>query len=226
LDDAFALFDFSMSFDRENSWSLPDTNEVQSISDEIDSANNPLLEIFESMEKRYSASDMRSFCRHLMVRKYSWAIPNEKVLAAIIGFSPIVEVGAGTGYWAALLKERGADVVAYDFFPAVTGRNGYTLNESSWMEVLSGSESAVSYHPDRALMICWPPEKDEMAYRALRSYGGEKLIYIGEEPPGCTADEKFHQLVQEQWKLIERMDLPRWHLIKDSAFFYSRKGSR
>ena len=91
------------------------------------------------------------------------------------------------------------------------------------MEVLPGSESAVSYHPDRALMLCWPPNKDEMAYRALRSYGGKKLIYIGEEAPGCTADKKFHQLVQEQWKLIERMDLPRWHLIKDSVFFYSRK---
>jgi hypothetical protein len=29
----------------------------------------------------------------------------------------VVEVGAGTGYWAALLRARGVDVVAYDVRP-------------------------------------------------------------------------------------------------------------
>ena len=31
--------------------------------------------------------------------------------------SPLVEVGAGTGYWAALLRGRGARVFAYDRDP-------------------------------------------------------------------------------------------------------------
>lgn len=223
LDDAFALFDFSMNFDRDDTWTLPSTNEVRSISDAIVSDNNPLFEIFKAMEKRYSASDMRRFCRNLIVRKYSWAIPDEAVLAAIIRSGPIVEIGAGTGYWAALLRQRGADIIAYDASLAEAGRNGYTLKGSSWTEVLVGTESAVVYHPDRALMLCWPPHNDEMAYRALKSYRGGILIYIGEEPPSCTADQKFHDLVKEQWKLVDRIDLTRWHMIKDSAFFYSRK---
>ncbi len=222
LDDACALFDFSMNFDRDESWTLPELNEKKGISETIDSVNNPLLEIFESMEKLYGASDMRRFCRNLMVRKYSWAIPTSEALEAIKQVGSIVEVGAGTGYWAALLKERGANVIAYDSLPSETGRNGYTLKRNSWTEVLPGTESAVAYHPDRALMLCWPPNKEDMAYRALRAYGGKNLIYIGEEFPGCTADDNFHELLKKQWNLVERIDLPRWHLIRDSVFLYSR----
>jgi tetratricopeptide (TPR) repeat protein len=222
LDDAFALFDFSMNFDRDDSWTLPELNEKKGISEMLDSMNNPLLEIFKSMEEFYSASDMRRFCRNLMVRKYSWAIPTEEALEAIKQVGSIVEVGAGTGYWAALLRERGANVIAYDSLPSETGRNGYTLKRNSWTEVLPGTESAVAYHPDRALMLCWPPNKEDMAYRALKTYGGRKLIYIGEEFPGCTADENFHELLKKQWNLVEQIDLPRWHLIRDSVFIYSR----
>jgi hypothetical protein len=35
-------------------------------------------------------------------------------LAAIARYAPIVEMGAGTGYWARCLRERGIDAVAYD----------------------------------------------------------------------------------------------------------------
>jgi hypothetical protein len=33
-----------------------------------------------------------------LVHKYAWAIPNEEAIATIAALSPIVELGAGTGY--------------------------------------------------------------------------------------------------------------------------------
>lgn len=223
LDDAISLFDFSTNFDRDTSWALPRIKEEQTVSDELHAGSNPLELIFDALHKSYSASDVRRFCRNIMVRKYSWAVPSEEVLQAIASVGPLVEIGAGTGYWAALLRHRNADIIAYDFAPSETGRNGYTLKKDAWTEVLPATETTAAYHPDRALFLCWPPLNDEMAYRALRSYKGDSLIYIGEEFPGCTADEQFHQLVQRQWVLKEKIDLKRWHLIKDSAFFYVRK---
>ena len=52
-------------------------------------------------------------------RMYSWGIPADEALTVIENVSPagIVEVGAGTGYWAMLLKKRGVDIVAYDRTP-------------------------------------------------------------------------------------------------------------
>ena len=223
LDDAISLFDFSMNFDRDSSWSMPEITERKVIRDDLKNGENPLGLLFDSMQQRYSASDMRRFCRSLIVRKYSWAIPDEDALKAIIEYEPIVEIGAGTGYWAALLRQRGGDIIAYDFAPSETGRNGFTLKTDSWTEVLPATETTTAYHPDRALMLCWPPNKDEMAYRALRAYKGKTLIYIGEEWPGCTADESFHMLVEDHWQLEKMIPLKRWHLIKDSVYIYKRK---
>ncbi len=47
-----------------------------------------------------------------MVSKYSWALPNEELLTEIASRSPIIEIGAGNGYWASLLSKKGADIIA------------------------------------------------------------------------------------------------------------------
>jgi hypothetical protein len=49
-------------------------------------------------------------------RKYAWAIPDARALRIIKHFAPVVEMGAGTGYWCSLLRESGVDIVAYDLF--------------------------------------------------------------------------------------------------------------
>lgn len=222
IHDAMAMFDYSSQVDRDPCWPMPQLDLVQTVTNDLSASNNPYLEIFETMDKRYGQSDARRFSRDLMVRKYSWAIPNENALKTIADYGPIVEIGAGGGYWSALLRKRGVDVIAYDALPSESGRNSYTYKADSWTEVLSGTESTAAYHPDRALMLCWPPDKDEMAWRATRAYTGNTLIYIGEEPPACTADERFHELLKQGWKLERRVDLPQWYLINDYLFVYSR----
>eukprot|EP00271_Cylindrocystis_brebissonii_P019739 TRINITY_DN6186_c0_g1_i1.p1 TRINITY_DN6186_c0_g1~~TRINITY_DN6186_c0_g1_i1.p1 ORF type:complete len:542 (-),score=66.17 TRINITY_DN6186_c0_g1_i1:227-1852(-) len=61
-------------------------------------------------------------------RLYSWAVPTEEALAAIAAAAPngLVEMGAGTGYWAMLLRQRGVAVAAYDRRPMDDNRtNGH-----------------------------------------------------------------------------------------------------
>ena len=45
---------------------------------------------------------------------YSFAIPCESALEFMKDYSPICEMGAGSGYWAKLLADRGVDIIAYD----------------------------------------------------------------------------------------------------------------
>src|SRR5688572_22451888 len=54
-----------------------------------------------------------------LAQEYSFAIPNEEAITAIAkaGDKKIVEMGAGTGYWAMLLRQAGADVIAYERTP-------------------------------------------------------------------------------------------------------------
>ena len=45
---------------------------------------------------------------------YSFAIPSQLALEFMKDYSPICEMGAGSGYWAKLLADRGVDIIAYD----------------------------------------------------------------------------------------------------------------
>ena len=42
-----------------------------------------------------------------------------------------------------------------------------------------------------------------MAARCLEHYTGQRLIYIGEGDGGCTADDQFHQMLEEHWEEVE-----------------------
>jgi hypothetical protein len=60
--------------------------------------------------------------------KYAWAIPDERALKACAAFSPLVEMGAGAGYWARLLREMGCTVSPFDCDVGNKARGKYALN--------------------------------------------------------------------------------------------------
>ena len=42
----------------------------------------------------------RASCRDWACRVYAFAVPHEPALAALAALGPLVEAGAGTGFWA------------------------------------------------------------------------------------------------------------------------------
>ena len=87
----------------------------------------------------------------VLPHSFAFAVPSEAALSAIEALKrPIVEVGAGkfllisivwdirmtscfvctgTGYWTALMRRRGVDVVAYDRYPPTTITKGFVKGE-------------------------------------------------------------------------------------------------
>lgn len=125
--------------------------------------------------------------------RYSWAVPTDDALDAIAAIGPIVEVGAGTGYWARLLKDQAVDVVAYDVAPPggpIHNRWHCEVPVRTWTEVLRGDAWRAGSHSDRALLLCWPPLGTAMAENALTAYRGSQVVYVGEGPwTGYWGDE-------------------------------------
>jgi len=68
--------------------------------------------------------------RELACGRYAWAVPCTEALTALRRLSPLVEIGAGTGYWARLLAGHGADVAAYDLAPPRPPAGGADLGRS------------------------------------------------------------------------------------------------
>jgi hypothetical protein len=188
---------------------------------------NVFLQDFRAVRGLPQAHDW-SF-RYDYAHRYAWSIPTPNALKAIKNFSPqgIVEIGAGTGYWAALLRARGTDIIAYDAAPPVRrGRNRYHPDGHTWTTVLRGYASAAAEHPERALMLCWPPWKQPVSHRALNAYAGDRLIYIGQGWRGygntMTGTEQFHNTLAADWQLVYKLRLLNWPEISDGLYLYRR----
>jgi hypothetical protein len=161
--------------------------------------------------------------RRAHVRRYAFAVPTEPALATIARYAPIVELGAGTGYWAYLLSQRGVDLVAYDRFPPDRAQNPNRLDPRLWTEVLAGDESVLDRYPNHSLLLCWPSWQDSFAAAALDVYRGATLIYIGEAAGGHTADARFFDLLGRDWQPEESVELPHWPNTSDRLTVFTRR---
>lgn len=156
--------------------------------------------------------------RYGIVRKYSFAIPDDTALEIIASHAPIVEIGAGSGYWAHLLRERGVDIIAYD---KVLKNNPYGFN-MTWTEIKYGTPGHLILHPDRSLLLCWPDYNDSFALRAIRKYPGDTIVYIGENYGGCNGNDKFFDELEINWELIQEHLVNQWPGIHDSMKIFTR----
>lgn len=156
--------------------------------------------------------------RRELAALFSWAIPGEGALGVLGGYGPLVECGAGTGYWAALLRARGVDVVASDIAPGRT----------PWTEVAPGrAVAAVRASRDRTLFVCWPPYDDDGAsYAAVRAYRGDVLLYAGGASGGPTGTVRFHAELGLNWTPVEQVAVPNWPGLRDRLFVYRRNPVR
>jgi hypothetical protein len=170
---------------------------------------------------------------------YSWAIPTEETVRYMAESAPsgIVEIGAGSGYWAWMLEQAGADVVAYDLNPP-DGSDPDDLDDSlrpggswhsrqrAWFDVRRGGVEVAREHPGRTLFLCWPLYDNPMAFLALGAYGGTDLFYVGEREGGCTADDAFFDQLELEWKEVATLDVVQWSGINDCFQHYERKADK
>ena len=167
--------------------------------------------------------------RRELAARFAWAIPSESSLAAIAELGPLIDGGAGTGYWAAMLAARGADVLAVDRAPP-GGQlaNQHHTGARPWMDVhRSETAAAVRAHPGRALMLCWPPFDDDGAgYRPLLEFRGSWLAYIGEPEGGATGTPRFARELELNWTPETTIAVPAWPGIKDRLTIYRRNPVR
>ena len=177
--------------------------------------------------QRHSEQWLSSFkIREIYLEKFGFSIPNHQALETIAAASPILEIGAGSGYWSYELKQFGVDIIATD--PGV-GR--YYMNskggffwQQSWtaVEKLSAVK-AIKTYPTRSLLIIWPDFHTTWPLKALIAHRSKHLFYVGEGSGGCTGNDHFHKYLDKHYKQIAIVDIPQFIGIHDRLFCYSRK---
>jgi len=200
--------------------------------------DNPYLREFERLADELAAppdyadplhgrTGMSSYDRRVWcVRRYAFAIPTEDALSVLARFGPIIELGAGTGYWAYLLRRRGVDCLAFDTAPPDRLPNPHRFKAFTWTAVQRGGIEVLRDHANRALLLCWPPYRDPFAARALMAYAGCTLLYVGEAFGGHTADDAFFALLDRDWEALQEVRLPNWPGTADRLLVYQRRSPR
>lgn len=102
-------------------------------------------------------------CRVWACHLYAYATPCPAALDALARRAPLVEVGAGTGYWAHCLRRRHLSIklTAFDKNPPSAApshrSNGYHGRAAAWSSVLRGGAEEAGRHAGAALFLCYPP---------------------------------------------------------------------
>ena len=144
--------------------------------------------------------DTLGLTRGQLATRYTWSIitPGDVDWMVVqLDGRGVVEIGAGSGYWAWQLEQAGVSVAAYD--PYEPGGSNEFCKHGPYTTVLPEGPEAVAQHPDRALLMVWPPYEGNHAAHALSVYRGDLLLYAGEAWGGCTADDGFYELLDAEW---------------------------
>jgi hypothetical protein len=186
---------------------------------------NPYLEFYRAMPLvfRRDPSVPPSFVESLspewlklksaIAGHFAWAVPTEEAVRTIAKYSiPVVEIGAGSGYWAWMMRQAGVAVAAFDADPPVF----------TWDKVARGDERAIFSCPDHMLLLCWPPWQSDMACNALTCHRGEYFVYVGEWMGGCANLRFFAQLVAT-FEPVEQVNIPQWYNRDDSLMIFRRR---
>ncbi len=206
---------------------------------------NPLLRLWH--DSVHDPSDRT--LRDRAIRDYAFAIPNDDALRTIAEMSPngVVEIGAGTGYWARLLDVAGVDVIACDVAPAPSSDNRWFGATEPWFDVLKSDHRMASAHVERSLLLVWPTLNEDWPAQCLQQFaeaGGQTVVFVGEPPGGHTGDDRFHALLGEYdrcwgcalqvptmpcvcgvvpvFRRTEQVQLPHWAGFGDDLFAYMR----
>lgn len=203
--------------------------EAEALTPQLGARDNPCLELMTLLlaapRELWSALELEERRREL-ASLFSWGVPNERALQLLAAHAPLIECGAGMGYWSALLRARGVDVLAYDAAPPGQSSNDYhRFARGPWTAIeAQDSAAAARRHGDRTLFLCWPPYDDDAAsYAVLRAYRGGKLVFVGE---GATGSVRFHRELALNWSLEDEVRLPNWPRLRDTLMVYRRNALR
>lgn len=175
--------------------------------------NIEYLDAFEELQAKDTFRGQQWFGkRQHLVEKYSWAVPNERVIAYLAEFAHLYEAGAGSGYWANCITEAGGNVTPFDKDPV-----------SRWTEVEEATvEEMQDAMRDEPVLLVWPPYDDPMAEHVLDA-NPSHVCYVGEQRGGCTGTDEFHEQLQREYGLVGRIEIPSYASVHDDFYHYIRK---
>lgn len=155
--------------------------------------------------------------RRTFIAWYGHAVPTREAVRAVADFldgCSVLEVCAGLGLWARLLRDEGVSVFATDADEPL-GSPYVRIERQDALAAIAAYEAC------DALLLCWPPDGRPVAWESLRRFGGARFVSIGDSR--FTGDPAFREMLSRDWSLERLLPLPSWPGIEDCVRLYTRK---
>jgi hypothetical protein len=163
-----------------------------------------------------------------LASKYAWAVPDHKALTILSYFSPLIEIGAGLGYWAKLLQEMSVDIVCFDKI--------VPPKDERWTAVKKGGPEKLldeDISGSRNLVLCYPDEDESMGVQCIENFSGEYIIHIGEligtgslsepqKPWGRTSSAEMQQELMANFHCVLSLELQGYPHARDHLTVWKR----
>jgi len=157
--------------------------------------------------------------RKAYIAKWGYSIPCAEAVMAIIALGPLVEIGAGTGAWSALLRNAGADIIGTDVH--ATGDIGYGFRAGTHTPLLSMTGSqAVSSYPKRDVFCSWPTEGGKWALGAAYALRRGRAFAIIEG--SRTGTPGLRHYFCTRFRLIADVEIPQFPGCDDRLRIYRK----
>eukprot|EP00978_Attheya_sp_CCMP212_P024337 scaffold76329_cov59-Attheya_sp.AAC.4 len=181
--------------------------------------------------------------------QYAWAIPDERALRICSEFAPLVEIGAGAGYWARLLRDKGVHVDAFDINVGHDAKAAGVSQQPYCRVEKAGPEKLLQY-PNATLLLIYPddhedfsndPERVPLSVQSLQMYQGDTIIHVGEwlgststlsmegqatpddpHPWGRSTAVEFQILLNSTFHKVLDVPLPNWGSVKNCLTVWKR----
>lgn len=173
-------------------------------------------------------------------------MPTDTAIETIAEYGPVLEVGAGSGYWSYVLAEAGVEVIATDLSPpdVVTddlpagyydaiGSDEYQFisverseresYQKMWDTVHIADHSCIKSYPSHSILFCHP-EGFEWTEEVLDlCHLGQELVLVAEWYPGADATPMFFKRLAENWELKETFPVYDWASMHVGGYVFEKQ---
>lgn len=162
--------------------------------------------------------------RQEIVREYGHGIPSRMTIATLAAGNPMVEVGAGTGYWAKLISQRNKAMI----YPTDELGNGEVnewfqqIGKHHPVEKLDGVE-AVRKYPNCDVLMVWPTQRNDVAaHAAAEMQVDRKLFVVHHGLGGITGTARLFHVLRTDFEQVDEITLPRYPWLNDRFLVYKK----
>ena len=156
--------------------------------------------------------------------RFGFGVLTYDLLQYIKQFSPLLEIGAGNGYWSYEFTAAGVDYLATDPKPGEWPCFMGLIYPGANIEKLTGIDAMLKY-PTRNVIWCWPEYDKPYVSETLTYFeegNGEFFIYIGEGRGGCTGDDRFHDILELHFRLVDSYPMQQFEGLHDHLWVYQK----